>query len=381
MARTEVRGGQIKDTSVSRADLDTSTIGEAVVRRIIAGTNITLGSTGADTGTGDVTVNTTANVVGAASSTDNAVPRFDLTTGKLIQGSGVIIDDSNNIAVGLGAAGTPGYSFIGDLDTGFWSPSADTLAWATGGTERMRIDSSGRILIGRTTSNLGTNFQVETSMEVTRSGDLSYQLPSIEFIRSRGTTASPTDTANGDTVGEFGFRYRTGGVITYAGSFGAVRPASGAGCDIYFQPNGVEALRLNVSTAHTITGGLTVSSYIKSSNATTGVGYATGAGGTVTQATSKSTGVTLNKVTGQITMNSASLAATTSVAFTLTNSAIAATDVIIVNISSTLYTTGYFVEVSTVASGSCVIHLRNIGASALSEPLVLNFAVIKGVTS
>lgn len=57
MAKTEVRGGQIKDTSVQRSDLDTSNSGEAVVRRIIAGTNITLGSTGADTGTGDVTIN------------------------------------------------------------------------------------------------------------------------------------------------------------------------------------------------------------------------------------------------------------------------------------------------------------------------------------
>jgi hypothetical protein len=57
LAKTEIRGGQIKDTSVQRSDLDISTIGEAVVRRIIAGTNVTLGSTGVDTGTGDVTIN------------------------------------------------------------------------------------------------------------------------------------------------------------------------------------------------------------------------------------------------------------------------------------------------------------------------------------
>ena len=57
MPITEIRGGQIKDTSVQRADLDISTTGSAVVRRIIAGTNVTIGSTGVDTGTGDVTIN------------------------------------------------------------------------------------------------------------------------------------------------------------------------------------------------------------------------------------------------------------------------------------------------------------------------------------
>lgn len=41
-------------------------------------------------GTGDVT--------GPASSTDNTIPRFDSTTGKVIQASGVVIDDSNNIS-------------------------------------------------------------------------------------------------------------------------------------------------------------------------------------------------------------------------------------------------------------------------------------------
>jgi trimeric autotransporter adhesin len=37
-------------------------------------------------------------VVGPASATDNAVPKFDGTTGQIIQGSGVTIDDSNNVS-------------------------------------------------------------------------------------------------------------------------------------------------------------------------------------------------------------------------------------------------------------------------------------------
>jgi hypothetical protein len=60
-------------------------------------------------------------------------------------------------------------------------------------------------------------------------------------------------------------------------------------------------------------------------------GYVAGEGGTVTQATSKSTGVTLSKKCGQITMNAAALAADTTVTFTLTNTEVVATDIIILN--------------------------------------------------
>lgn len=69
MARTEVRGGQILNSSVQRSDLDISTTGEAVVRRIIGSTSVELGSTGVDTGTGDVTL-TAVNLV---PSTSNAL--------------------------------------------------------------------------------------------------------------------------------------------------------------------------------------------------------------------------------------------------------------------------------------------------------------------
>lgn len=68
MAKTEIRGAQIKDTSVQRADLDVSTTGSAVVTRLVAGTNITFGSTGVDTGTGDVTINASGGGSGVARS-------------------------------------------------------------------------------------------------------------------------------------------------------------------------------------------------------------------------------------------------------------------------------------------------------------------------
>jgi hypothetical protein len=116
--------------------------------------------------------------------------------------------------------------------------------------------------------------------------------------------------------------------------------------------------------------------------ATTSMGYPTGTGGTVTQATSKSTGVTLNKISGQITMNAATLNRNTGVNFTLTNSFIAATDVVIVNIASGATPSVYTATVDAVAAGSCSIHLHNhTTGTDLSEAVVLNFVVIKGAHS
>jgi hypothetical protein len=111
-----------------------------------------------------------------------------------------------------------------------------------------------------------------------------------------------------------------------------------------------------------------------------GVGYATGAGGAVTQLTSKATGVTLNTITGQITMNAAALASATSVAFVMTNSTIAANDLLVINHISG-GTAGSYAFTPQSAAGSVTITVRNISAGSLSEAIVLAFAVIKGVVA
>ena len=111
------------------------------------------------------------------------------------------------------------------------------------------------------------------------------------------------------------------------------------------------------------------------------IGYATGAGGTVTQGTNKSTAVTLNSLCGQITTNNASLAAAAEVSFVLNNSYISATDVIMVCIASGATAGAYNVQVDAVASGSCRISLSNLSGGSLGEALVLNFVVVKSVAS
>jgi len=111
------------------------------------------------------------------------------------------------------------------------------------------------------------------------------------------------------------------------------------------------------------------------------VGYGTGTGGTVTQASTKSTGVTLDKRCGQITMNNAALAAAAEVSFTLTNSVIAATDVVMVSIASGATAGAYSIQCDATAAGSCRISVGNRNTGSLSEAIVLNFVVIKSVAA
>jgi len=109
-------------------------------------------------------------------------------------------------------------------------------------------------------------------------------------------------------------------------------------------------------------------------------GYGTGAGGTATQATSKATAVTLNTRCGQITLNAAALASDTTVSFTLTNSSIAAGDVLILNHISG-GTPGSYLLNARSAAGSATVDVRNITAGSLSEAIVIAFAVIKATTA
>lgn len=107
------------------------------------------------------------------------------------------------------------------------------------------------------------------------------------------------------------------------------------------------------------------------------LGYTTAAQGTVTQLTSKSTAVTLNKSAGQITMNNAALAGATAVSFTLNNTFISANDILILNVGSGGTAVAYTVYTSSISAGSAVITLRNMtAATSLSEAVVINFAII-----
>lgn len=118
------------------------------------------------------------------------------------------------------------------------------------------------------------------------------------------------------------------------------------------------------------------------SSGTAGIGYATGAGGTVTQATNKTTGVTLNKISGQITMNNAALANAATATFVLTNSTIAATDTVSHGVVSGETTPGsYGISFSEAAAGTINVNVKNNSGGSLSEAIVIQFNVHKGVAA
>jgi len=108
-----------------------------------------------------------------------------------------------------------------------------------------------------------------------------------------------------------------------------------------------------------------------------GIGYATGAGGTVTQTTSRGSSVTINKACGSITLVSAA-GSTTWNFFAVINSVVAATDTIIVNQKSG--TDQYEIHVTNVAAATFRIAFRTTSGTATDQP-VFNFSIIKAVTA
>lgn len=112
------------------------------------------------------------------------------------------------------------------------------------------------------------------------------------------------------------------------------------------------------------------------------VGFTTGSGGAVTQATNRSTGVTLNKTNGQITTNNTSLAAGAEATFTVTNNQVAIGDVVNTAIQGGQTAGTSFAYVSAVAAGSFDITVSNLHAStADTGAMIINFAVIKAVAA
>jgi hypothetical protein len=128
-------------------------------------------------------------------------------------------------------------------------------------------------------------------------------------------------------------------------------------------------------TAVTATGNIRITG-------TGSLGYSTGSGGAVTQLTSKTTGVTLDKSNGKITMEATTaIGIGASVVFTLTNSFIAVTDAVIANIATGGTANAYTIDVLTVAAGSVGLRVSNITAGILSEAVVVSFAIIKAVAA
>lgn len=255
----------------------------------------------------DVVLPESGNIVSIDGSvTDNAIPRYDGTTGKL-QNSGVTIDDNGNVGIGINTP-NPWASYLRVLDIG----------------------------INGSLTARGSNNAVQL----------------ISNMYDNGST----------------WVYKNNG---YASVYSQV-----SGYHTWLSATTGTAGN-NVSLSNLMS--LTTSGDLLLTSGKGALGYGTGAGGTVTQLTSKSTAVTLNKPSGQITMNNAALAAGATVSFTVNNSLVTVSDQVVPKVgqASLLYS----IVVSSVGNGSFVLYLKNEDAASRSEAINVTFSIIKGAVA
>jgi hypothetical protein len=287
-------------------------------------------------------VNTAIAAGGATSAT--------VTAGTNAQGQGALTSDFNIIT------------------TAASNPSGVTLPTATIGRMIMIVNKGANIV----------NIYPATGAAIDALGaNTSIALPVGGFLLFRAST--PTQWYSSNTGS---FTTDASGNVTTSKIFAAtqmVAQANGVNANIYLSSVGGSGRSYLIASN---TDG-TLTFYDATAGATRLIldpsgafGYS--AGGSVTQITSKATGVTFNKPSGQITMNAAALAASTTVGFTLTNSAISATDSILVAVAFGATSNANYQCWGACGTGLANIYVRNISAGSQSEAVVLNFVTYKG---
>lgn len=241
-----------------------------------------------------------------------------------------------------------------------------TLTGSSAASIQLRGTGSSNIEIGRVDGALSTPFIDFHSGAVATDYD-------SRLIASGGTGVAGNGALAVDAIGGFN---------PASNDRGPLGTSTLSWSDLFLASGGVINFNNGNYTLTHSTGQLTASGGFKSSSPSAGIGYTTGAGNTVTQITSKTTGVTINNICGRITMNNAALASNTTIGFVVTNSAAVLGDVVIVNIVSGAVDSGTYLTWSdNLTSGSFVLRLRNISGGSLGEAVVLQYTIIKGVTS
>ncbi|WP_197087447.1 hypothetical protein [Bradyrhizobium sp. LTSP857] len=350
------------------------------------------------------TLPTSGNVVGPNSSTAGNLLTFSDASGKILADSGILASslapkaapaftDNGSIAGNWSIGGTLGVT--GAASFGALSASG-AFKLKSGSGFNLQIQSMESLTADRAltvtlndaarTLNMGGNITTAGSFTLagafpttlTVTGATNSTLP-VGTHTLAGLDVAQTFTAlqssiGTDTVGS-GYRFYRANGVDYTEIFKAIGGLAATVDPLNFYSSTLGATALSLGRD----GSLAAANGVLALGSA-GVGYGTGAGGTVTQATSKSTGVTLSKTCGQITMNAAALAAGTIVSFVLTNTTIAATDVLVLNHISG-GTPGSYSLNARCAAGSATIDVRNNTGGSLSEAIVIQYAIIKAVNA
>lgn len=339
--------------------------------------------------------------VGGAAGTilvKNSATNYDFVWGSTITNA---VLSGNTTASGSLVITTSSINALEVLPTGGINPSFNVVNNAVSAVTGFQVTAStlgAGVALAATSS--GTNENL--SLDAKGTGVLQLGTQSGSIALGAQTTLTTVSTqgalvlnATGGTPNQAGINFQGGGINKWSlfkdtshvlSINDLVNSVNFLTCTSGTISSGNISIPLTTASTTTTTGALTISGglgvggninnngAILSKSATGGVGYTTGSGGSVTQLTSRTTGVTLNTISGQITIFAAAGSASVNT-FTVSNSTVAANDLVLVSVKSATNT--YYTFVTAVAAGSFQITFY-AGAGTASDSPVFTFAVIKG---
>ena len=295
------------------------------------------------TGSGTVAIApTTAGTINNMSigATTAATGRFTTVTSTIATGTAPFTVSSTTNVANLNASSINGATFASPGAIGSGTASTGVFTTLTASTQAGTTTGSGTIRLTNATAN-----RIDYTASGVAAPTFTNQSAGTKIVLYPALGAAATDWAIGIDTGTMWLSV----------------PAVSATYHWSFYGGTTEVADIDGTGALTVKGSL---------------GYITGAGtgGTVTQTVSRTTGVTLDKITGRITLLNAAGDNTQWLSFTVTNSTVVATDTVIV--TGDVATNRYIANVSNVAAGSFEITYFSFG-TAIDQP-TFNFSVIKG---